>query len=150
MEISLETMTLGACSPAKDRQARAPAAAERISEAPELASRKVKRMPIRVRDGTPLYGPSLCETCSNAHVRQGYRATEKVVVCCVATPAQRIDYPIRECSEYCDRTKQNLWQMQKIAWLLAPRGPKRKAGFTPPAKKQEEEEEIEIILEEHS
>lgn len=94
-----------------------------------------------------MYGPSLCESCTNAHIRLGYRASEKVVVCFANRPAERIDFPVRECNEYSDRTKQSLWDMEKIAWVLLPRGPKRKAGFTAPAKPEDGDETVELILE---
>jgi hypothetical protein len=106
-------------------------------------------MPVHIKDGTPVYGPSLCDTCTNAHIRHGYRASEKVVICFANSPAERVAFPVRECSGYSDRTKQSLWEMQKIAWVLSPRGPKRKAGFAPPPKGRAEEERVELILEEN-
>lgn len=96
-----------------------------------------------------MYGPSLCESCTNAHIRLGYRASEKVVVCFANSPAERIGFPVRECNEYSDRTKQNLWDMEKIAWVLSRRGPKRRAGFSPPPKAQGGDEQVELIIEEN-
>lgn len=104
-------------------------------------------MAVHVKGGTPIFGHSLCESCTNAHIRLGYRASEKVVVCFANRPGDRVDFLVRECNEYSDRTKQNLWAMEKIAWLLSPRGPKRRAGFTAPAKTEDEEPEVELILE---
>lgn len=43
--------------------------------------------------------------------------------------------------------RQTLSQMEQIAWILAPREGKRKAGFVP-AKELEKESGIELILDE--
>lgn len=103
-------------------------------------------MPINVRNGTPLHGPSLCDTCTNAHITKGYRASEKLMICGVSEPARSVQFSVRECTDYRDRTRQSLWEMEKIAWLLAPSGYKRKAGFTPPAELQKGDDEIELVL----
>ncbi|HXW55200.1 MAG TPA: hypothetical protein VEJ67_05585 [Candidatus Cybelea sp.] len=107
-------------------------------------------MEIRVKNGTPIHGPSLCDTCSRAHIERGYSASEKVVICRAVDPAHEIKFPVRDCTDYIDRTRQTLWQMEQMAWVLTPRGPKRKAGFSPPAKRQEREEHIELIFDSES
>ena len=103
-------------------------------------------MAINVKNGTPMHGPSLCDTCTNAHIEKGYRASEKLVVCTAHEPAHSVQFSVRECTDYRDRTRQSLWEMEKIAWLLAPQGSKRKAGFTVPAEVQKGDDEIELIL----
>jgi hypothetical protein len=102
-------------------------------------------MGISVKNGTTVHGPSLCETCINAHIERGYRASEELVICAANYPVHRVLFVVRDCTSYVDKTKQNLQHMEDIAWLLSPRGPKRKAGFTPP-NKREDDGEIELIL----
>jgi hypothetical protein len=103
-------------------------------------------MDIYVRNGTPLDGPSLCETCSSALLIRGYRQGEETVMCWAVEPALRVTFRVRECTRYTDKTRQTLYQMEKIAWTLAPRGSKRRAGFLPPGQGDREELETELIL----
>lgn len=103
-------------------------------------------MAFKVKNGTPLHGPSLCETCSNAHVARGYRESEAVVVCTAIMPSYRVTFPVRDCSGYIDRTRENLYELRKIAWDLLPRGGKRSAGFVSPDERHDAENDIELIL----
>lgn len=102
-------------------------------------------MAVSVKNGTPVHGASLCETCSHAHIETGYRASEELVFCTANYPVHRVPFAVRDCTSYIDKTKQNLQHMEEIAWLLSPRGPKRKAGFTPPNERQGGSE-IELVL----
>lgn len=86
-------------------------------------------MRTRVKNGTPLYGPPLCDTCVYAHIARGFRESEECVVCAAHEPVHRVPFRVRECSGYLDKTRESLYEMKQIAWLLAPRGPKRAAGF---------------------
>lgn len=100
----------------------------------------------KVKNGTPLYGPSLCDTCSHAHIERGYRESEAVIFCQGTWPEHRVQFQVRECSGYLETKRQSLKQMEDMAWLLSPRGPKRRAGFTPPGQGSKAEDEIEIVL----
>ena len=104
-------------------------------------------MDVRVKNGTPLHGESLCETCSRAHIARGFSESEKLVVCQAVYPERRVPIKIRDCTNYLERKRQTLKQMEEIAWVLTPRGGKRKAGFVP-AKELKKESEIELILNE--
>ena len=103
-------------------------------------------MRVYIRNGTPLDGPSLCETCSLAYLTRGYRQGEEIVVCRAVEPALRLSFRVRECSLYTDKARQTLWEMERIAWTLAPRGSKRQAGFLPPGQVMQEQQETELIL----
>lgn len=102
-------------------------------------------MAINVKNGTPMHGPSLCETCMRAQIIRGYRASEEIVICHATYPERDVPFRVHKCNSYLDTARQTLKQMEDIAWILAPRGPKR-AGFLPPRKAPEEIEEIEMIL----
>jgi hypothetical protein len=104
-------------------------------------------MSVHVKNGTPLHQPSLCETCTNAHTERGYRESELQVFCTAHYPIHRVPFLVRECSGYVDKNRQNFYEMEKMAWILAPRGPKRKAGFIPVSKLLNEDGEIELTLE---
>lgn len=102
-------------------------------------------MSVYVKDGTPLHGESLCESCVNAHIERGYRESETLVFCQATNPEHHVRFRVRECSNYTEKQKQTLWQMQKIAWILDDRGG-RKVGFVPAANLEERPNELEIIL----
>jgi hypothetical protein len=102
-------------------------------------------MSVNVKDGTPVYGPSLCETCCNAHVQRGYRASEEIVVCTAYAPSQRVMFRVRECTGYVDKTRQTLYEMQRVAWTISPERGKKTAGFVRPAGSSVEED-IQLVL----
>jgi hypothetical protein len=89
----------------------------------------MKVMNVKVKNGTPVYGPSLCEACERALLVKGYRESEQVVVCQAAWPEMQAMFPVRECSRYVSQGRLLLREMEEIARTLVPRGPKRKAGL---------------------
>lgn len=95
-----------------------------------------------------MHGESICATCSHALIVKGFRASEEFVVCQATYPDRRIPFPVRECSSHLDKSRQDLEEMEKIAWVLEARGSIRKAGFVPASgpRKQEDDEGIELIL----
>ena len=90
-------------------------------------------MSIYAKNGAPIYGPSLCETCVFAHVKRGFRESEVLVACAAAEPAHCVPFPIRECSVYRDKARPSIYEMEKIALIVNPRDPKR-TGFVPAEK----------------
>jgi hypothetical protein len=104
-------------------------------------------MAVNVKNGTPVHGASLCETCLNAQIIRGYRASEEIVVCHATYPERDIPFRVHKCTSYLNKTRQTLRQMQDIAWVLGPKGSKR-AGFLPPRDVPKDVREIEMILDE--
>jgi hypothetical protein len=103
-------------------------------------------MGVFAKNGTPLHGPPLCETCVHAHVEHGFRESEQLVICQATYPERRVPFRVRECTGYVEVKRQSLKQMEEIAWILAPRGAKRQAGFAPPKSPGSDEREVELIL----
>lgn len=104
-------------------------------------------MAFNVKNGTPLHGPSLCESCVHARVTKGYRESEQLVICDHGYPEREVKFPVRSCSGFVEVKRQTLKQMEDIAWLIQPRGSKRQAGFvSPDAQDNDNEKEIELIL----
>lgn len=90
-------------------------------------------MRAKVKNGTPLHGPPLCESCVHAHIERGYREDEVAIFCQATYPDHRVQFRVRECSGYLETKRQSLKQMEDTAWLLMPRDGKRVAGFVRPA-----------------
>lgn len=107
-------------------------------------------MSINVKDGTPLYGPSLCDSCAWGHIQKGYRISEETAVCTAYEPATRVPFRVRECTTYLDKNRENLHEMKKVAWLISPERGKNTTGFTRPADTPTSEDDIELILGEKS
>ncbi len=106
-------------------------------------------MSLNVKGGTPVYGPSLCETCELALMVKGYRGNEHLVVCQAMWPEREVKFPVQECSAYMSKGRESLCEMKKIAWMLQPRGPKRQAGFVAPNGDEDtDDSEIELVLNE--
>ena len=102
-------------------------------------------MSVHVKGGTPLHGPSLCETCVHSHVKRGYREGDVLVICVAAEPAHRVPFPIRDCSVYRDKTRPSIYEMERMALTITPRDPKR-TGFAPLSEPGTVVSEIELKL----
>jgi hypothetical protein len=89
-------------------------------------------MSVHVKGGTPLHGPSLCESCVNAHIQEGYSEVEQQVICGFTWPNHAVNFRVRKCTDYVEVKRQTLKQMEDIAWVLMPREGKRVAGFVRP------------------
>jgi hypothetical protein len=103
-------------------------------------------MSVSIKNGTPPDGPSLCETCTNAHIERGYRSSEEFVLCTANSFDRRVRFRVRECTSYRDKNRQSLYEMSQMAWVLAPRGPKREAGFVRASELADKSREIELTL----
>jgi len=107
-------------------------------------------MRIQIKRSDPLDGRSLCGSCMHAHLVKGYRENEEIVTCQATYPGERIPFRVRECSGYAERQRQTLSQMEKIAWVLTPKGVKRRAGFAATPELEKEKDEIELLLEDQA
>lgn len=106
-------------------------------------------MNIKVHDGTPVHeGKGLCNSCKHSHVYRSGAESEVTVLCTLSASgnSMRIKKPVVECSEYCNKTTKSLWDMEKIAWVLATKNGKP-IGFLSAreARKKQEDNEIDNV-----
>jgi hypothetical protein len=107
-------------------------------------------MGIYVKNGTPVNGPSLCESCSQVFSARGYSETELVVVCRGLWPQRRMHFPVRTCTGYIEKNKPTFDEMEEIALVLDRVALKRDAGFVRLNENENSGEKIELILDENS
>jgi hypothetical protein len=103
-------------------------------------------MDIYIKNGTPVDGAPLCETCSRGFIARGYRETELVVVCQALYPERRMRFPVRICSGYIEKNKPSIREMEEIAVVLDRVALKRDAGFVRIEEPGKGGEKIELIL----
>ena len=104
---------------------------------------------INIKGGTPVGSASLCRTCSWAHIINGYRESEVLVICTDVSPNIAVPFTVRECTCYNDRNRPTWAQMQKLAInVSAPIRFGKSAGFAAAdARARENEEEDEEVEE---
>ena len=105
-------------------------------------------MGIHVKNGTPMHGPSLGDSCSRAHIAKGYRATEVLVICDALYRDHPVHFPVRECTHYLDKNRRDFEEMEKIAWIIETGGTRRTAGFARTGDGTDKPREIELTLDE--
>lgn len=84
---------------------------------------------IRVKDGTPTGSTSLCYSCTWGHVMRGFRESQEIVYCTRFYPDVRVPFPVRECSNYCNKNHPSKDDMEKTAWILLTKRIERNVGF---------------------
>ena len=70
-----------------------------------------------VKNGTPIGSVSKCTTCSHAHIVEGYRESEAIVLCTYASYERALSIPfkVKSCSNHTDRMRPSWQQMEKLA-----------------------------------
>ena len=100
----------------------------------------------------PSDGQSLCRTCYWAHAQKGFRESEELIFCAFG-PMRKLPFPVRDCTDYLNRTLPTRNQMERIA-LIIPTEPARKrvgfsgTGFAVDTEEEDDEEEDVITNEE--
>lgn len=105
-------------------------------------------MSVYVRNGTPLDGSALCETCTYGFIRLGYRVGEEQVICRWTEPNNRVEFRVRECSGYYDKTRPGMYEMNQIARIINVDYSKEMAGFSAGSDAAIDKELVELILDE--
>lgn len=83
-----------------------------------------------VKNGTPVGNAHLCRSCCNGQFTTGYRESDVLVICTNANPARLMPFPVRECTDYCDRNRPGYEEMAKLALNISHVRRKRVRGFS--------------------
>jgi hypothetical protein len=84
---------------------------------------------VKIKDGTPEGGQSLCVTCRWAHIVKGFSASQEIVRCRWVADDPLVQFPVSQCSSYDDRHLPCKRDMEKIAWILLTKTAGRSIGF---------------------
>jgi hypothetical protein len=100
-------------------------------------------MRVKVQDGTPEFGKSLCYTCKNAAIVKGQNG--ELVIHCNAYIFEHnrhvVPFKVAECNGYLQINVPDKHEMEKIAWIVEARR-RGKPGFQVP----EGEDQMEVVV----
>ena len=107
---------------------------ERLLDAIFGKVRRKIHMKVKIQDGTPEFGRSLCYTCKNASIVKGQNG--ELLVHCNAYVFEhlrnRVPFKVAECGAYLQINTPDRHEMEKIAWIVEARR-RGKPGFQIPA-----------------
>jgi hypothetical protein len=86
-------------------------------------------MGFSIRNGTPVGSESLCKTCTYVHMQSGYRESEELIFCNFGN-LRLVPFPVKECTDYTNRTLPTWEQMEKLALDVKSAPNKRVKGFS--------------------
>ncbi len=87
-------------------------------------------MSFSIRNGTPVGNESLCRTCTYVHMQSGYRESEEIIFCTYGNPLRLVTFPVKDCTDYTNRTLPTWEQMEKLALDVKNAPDKRVKGFS--------------------
>ena len=88
---------------------------------------------IKVYGGTPQHGGnSLCRRCRDAQIVTERHTGRMRQYCQSRGEVKEIPWNVSDCTEFDDKAKPALWQMEKIAWRFRVDDKRRTAGFLTP------------------
>ena len=70
---------------------------------------------VNVKNGTPVGNQHLCKRCTWGQFITGYRDSDLLVICTNANPSFAVPFPVHECSEFNDRHRPTIDQMNRLA-----------------------------------
>ena len=85
-------------------------------------------MSFTIKDGTPVTSEPLCHSCRWVHMQRGFRDSEVLVFCDYGT-LRKVPFPVRVCTDYCDKTMPSWKQMQDLALQIETAPTLKPAGF---------------------
>ena len=96
-----------------------------------------------VRHSTPIGAVSLCATCANSHIVEGFRESEVIALCTyIYDRPLSIHFRVKSCSNYHDKTRPSYRDMQKLA-IPVSTGTLKPVGFLLERERERDSEEAE-------
>jgi hypothetical protein len=87
-------------------------------------------MRIKVFRGTSTdQSTPLCPTCRWSTIVRGPRLGDEIIECAQLSETRRITFPVVSCSDYTDRRRASLREMEEIAWVLRSDVRRNQIGF---------------------
>ena len=87
-------------------------------------------MRFKIQGGTADNSQStLCLTCRFSTVVRGRSINDEIIVCSRLPERTRITFTVVSCSDYTDRRRGALHEMEEIAWILRSDPKKNTIGF---------------------
>lgn len=74
-------------------------------------------------------GQSLCRTCYWGHAQKGFRESEHLIFCAFGPELRQLPFPVRDCTDYLNRTLPTRRQMEEIALLIPNQPARKRVGF---------------------
>lgn len=100
---------------------------------------------INIKGGTPVGSASLCQTCSWAHIMEGYRESELLAICTYIDPNVVVPFSVHKCTQYNDKNRPTREQMQKLAIDVLPLSSAKPCGFGALKGVREEEQDPALV-----
>jgi hypothetical protein len=88
-------------------------------------------MRVKIKGGTARHDePSLCLTCRFATIVRGQALRDEIIECSqLAASRKSITFPVVSCSDYSDKRRPSLREMEEIAWVLTSDPRRNEIGF---------------------
>ncbi len=86
-------------------------------------------MSFTIKNGTAVGNESRCKTCIHVHMQTGFRESEEVIFCNYGN-LRLVPFPVRDCTDYQNRTHPTWEQMEKLALDVTSSPNKRVKGFS--------------------
>jgi hypothetical protein len=91
---------------------------------------------MNVKNGTPVGGTHLCESCHWGQFITGYRESDRLAICTNTSPNIVLPFTVYACGSFSDKHKPDWEQMEKLAIDIRPvRLSKKTAGFSTATKR---------------
>jgi hypothetical protein len=86
-------------------------------------------MSFTIKNGTPVGNESRCKTCMHVHMQTGFRESEELIFCNYGN-LRIVPFPVKDCTDYQNRTMPTWEQMEKLALDVKSAPNKTVKGFS--------------------
>ena len=91
-------------------------------------------MPFKIHGGTANHSNStLCSSCRHATIVKGRALRDEIIECSCLDDDTRITFAVTSCTQYSDRSRPSLYDMEDLAWILRTDKKTKTIGFVRPS-----------------